>query len=454
MPFKQHSRQYDLIVFGATGYTGKLTAQHITTHLPTDLKWAVAGRSRDKLQRAVEDLKFLNPDRLQPSVEVCNLSDDDLTALAKKTLILITTVGPYHRYGEHAFKACAEQGTHYLDVTGEAVWVAKMIRKYESVARSSGAKMFPQIGIESAPPDLVTFALASVVRSQLSGAKVGPVTVSIHKFKSAPSGGTVATVLSIRESFSLPELQATFKPYALSPVPNPNRSATPKRSFLTKLTGLINLPILGLHTTALPSSTDRAIVQRSWGLYASGVVPGQPSYGPNFSFSEFMRTRSWTSGIMFHFTLIGFGLLFVIPQSLRNIVAKWLVKHGPGEGPDQELAKTTSELEYRGTAVPDVEGETKRGFCRAWYKGDAYYCEFTYPLSTPVGAYVQTNNRITVTGVLLAEAASSLLEDDDVASQLPGGVFTAACLGQPFIDRLDNAGFHFESKLVDKNDRL
>lgn len=182
MPSRKHGRQYDVVVLGATGYTGKFTAEMVATHLPTDFKWAVAGRSRQKLEQVVSKCKSLNPDRRQPEIEVCNLDDSELKQLAKKTAVLLTTIGPYGRYGEHAFKACAENGTHYADVTGEFAFVAKMIKKYEAVAKATGAIMFPQCAIESAPPDLLTWAMASTLRSKLS-TPVRDVTVSIHKLR-------------------------------------------------------------------------------------------------------------------------------------------------------------------------------------------------------------------------------------------------------------------------------
>ena len=116
------------------------------------------------------------------AIEICNLNDTDLAALAKKTTVLIATVGPYAQYGEHAFKACAENGTHYVDVTGEVPWVADMIKKYESKAKQSGAIMFPQIGIESAPPDLLTFTLVNMVKEKFS-APTAEVVVSVHEMK-------------------------------------------------------------------------------------------------------------------------------------------------------------------------------------------------------------------------------------------------------------------------------
>jgi short subunit dehydrogenase-like uncharacterized protein len=105
-----------------------------------------------------------------------------LSALAKKTRVLITTVGPYALYGEHAFKACAENGTHYLDVTGEVAYVADMINKYESTAKASGSIMIPQIGIDSAPADLVTWKLVDMIRRKFS-TPTAEVIVSVHELR-------------------------------------------------------------------------------------------------------------------------------------------------------------------------------------------------------------------------------------------------------------------------------
>jgi short subunit dehydrogenase-like uncharacterized protein len=105
---------------------------------------------------------------LNKEIEVCNVNDEELAAVAKKTFCLITTLGPYALFGEPAFKACAENGTHYLDCTGEVPFTLSMIKKYEAVAKASGACMFPQMGLESAPSDLLTWTLVSAIRSKLS----------------------------------------------------------------------------------------------------------------------------------------------------------------------------------------------------------------------------------------------------------------------------------------------
>ena len=132
-------RPYELVLLGATGYTGKLTAEHIATHLPTNLKWAIAGRNHAKLSAVLDELNPLNADRQPPDILTAELKPDDLDALAKKTKLMISTVGPYHKYGTPVVEACAKNGTHYLDCTGEAPWFRDMIKQYHETAKSNGA---------------------------------------------------------------------------------------------------------------------------------------------------------------------------------------------------------------------------------------------------------------------------------------------------------------------------
>ncbi|KAK4230877.1 Saccharopine dehydrogenase-domain-containing protein [Podospora fimiseda] len=423
---KNHSRQYDIVVFGATGYTGKYTAEYIAERLPTDLKWAIAGRSQTKLEEVLAHCKTTNPDRgtSYPSIEVCDLNDSDLSALAKKTFILIACVGPFCKLGEYAFKACAENGTHYLDVTGETPWVLRMINTYSSAAQKSGALLFPQFGIESAPPDLLTYSLASHLRTEHQ-AKTEDVIISIHTFNCGPSGGTLATVFSIADYVPLPDFVAAYKPYALSPKPNPAR--VPPPSLWTKLTGLITAPELGLLTTSVAHKTDAALVHRSWGL----LEGTDRAYGPKFSFREFMKTRNYLTGFGMHLGIVLLQIAIVTPF-IRRFLAGWVRQ--PGTGPDEETARR-DEIEYRGVAKGDVEDgkEKPEVVGKAWFRGrGAYYCDDDI-----------------VTGMLVAEGADTLLRDD-AASKLEGGVYTPAVLGQPLLDRLEKGGLHFETKTLEK----
>ncbi|KAI9166806.1 putative trans-acting enoyl reductase [Paramyrothecium foliicola] len=420
MAIKKHNRQYDLVVLGATGYTGRLTAYHIAQHLPTDLKWAVAGRSEAKLQRIVDECRSTNTDRLPPGIEVASIDDyDQLEQLAKKTCVLITTVGPYVLYGEQAFRACAETGTHYLDVTGEAPWVRRMIKKYEATAKETGALMFPQSGLESSPADLCTWALAQHIRENL-GVGTRDVNLSIHSLKSAPSGGTLATALVTFEQFSRGELVDAMKPYALSPIPHPE-PGRPPTSLTAKIFGSRQIPGLGHVTTSVAAWSNVPIVERSWGLLSEAPGRKHEFYGPNFRYAEHFRALGWLHAVLIHWALIIFAV-FLSLSPVRTLVRRFIYQ--PGQGPPLKQAKK-DKIEFRAVAVPDTkEPSKKQAFCRAWYEGSMYY----------------------LSGLFLAEAALTILEDD---LHLEGGVYTPACLGQGFLDRADAAGFNVVVKMLD-----
>lgn len=337
-----------------------------------------------------------------------------MAELSKKTTVLISTVGPYAKYGEHAFKACAENGTHYLDVTGEVPWVAKMIKKYEATAKANGSIMIPQIGIESAPADLITWSLTSLIRKELS-APTREVVVSLHELVGTPSGGTLATILDFLDSSTLQEIQAASRPYALSPIPGPKVQCN--KSLAEKILGVRSVPDLGTLTTSLGGAADKPIVQRSWGLLDG-------AYGPNFLFSEYMRTRNYFTGVLLHiaFTLAPLLLIF---KPVRMLIKKFVT--APGEGPDKNAQKK-ERVEYRAVATADLgAGLMKRAYSRAQYNGGMYY----------------------LTGVLLAEGALTILKDESKAKEMGGGVLTSATLGQNFVNRLGDSGFKIETKMLD-----
>ncbi|QUC19314.1 uncharacterized protein UV8b_03555 [Ustilaginoidea virens] len=422
MAIKEHGRQYDLVLLGASGYTGRLTAEHIATNLPSHLKWAVAGRSESKLNAVVAECQKLNSDRLPPSVEIAHVDDEaQLRALVQKAFVVITTVGPYCLYGEPIFKLCAETGTHYLDCTGEVPWVARMINKYEDTARKSGAIMIPQSGMESAPADLVTWSMAQHLRKHLN-APTKDAIVTIHKLSSKPSGGTLATLLVFFEHFPLKEIIEATKPYAFSPIPHTS-GARPRKSLLQRMLGVTSLPYLGRVTTSIAGTTDQAVVTRTWGLLHEVPSRKDEFYGPQFTWVEYFTARNWLHGVAVHFALAVGGFLLAFVPPFRSLVRRFVFQ--PGEGTGREgMAK--EEVEYRGTASPDVDDNPtgKQAFCRAWYHGSLY----------------------ALTGVFLAEGALTILEED---VQLGGGSFTPACLGKGYLDRLDGAGFKIDVQTVE-----
>ncbi|CAH0026888.1 unnamed protein product [Clonostachys rhizophaga] len=420
MSLNKHDRQYDLVVFGATGYTGKHTAEFITKNLPTNLKWAVAGRSQPKLQAVVDACRELVADREQPAIEIADVTDEaSIVALAKKTFIVISTAGPYSKYGETVFKACAENGTHYVDCTGEFPWVGNMITKYEKVAKASGALMFPQTGLESAPADLCSWAMAKCLRENLN-AQTGRVIMSIHTLRSSASGGTIASVLNVFETFSLKELQAATKPYACSPVPREGQGRF-QPGIMARIFGSRNIPDLGTVTTSPAGSTDAFIVERTWGLLSATPSRKAEFYGPNFTFEEYLRVRNWIQGVALHFFLTLGPALLLLSSFARSLLRR--VTHQPGQGSDRASA-TREEVEYRGTAEPDAKsGSGQKAFCRVRHFGGPY----------------------ALSGLLMAQVALTLLEED---VQLDGGIYTSACLGQGLIDRAAKAGFKIETEII------
>ena len=397
-------RQYEIIIYGATGYTGAYCAEHVVKSLPTDLKWAVAGRSGSKLEKLVTDIAALNPDRIKPGIEICSLSPEDLDAMTKKTKCLVSTVGPYHLYGTPVVEACAKNGTHYLDTTGEIPWVKQVIERYHDLARQNNAVIIPECGFESAPSDLLAYCLATYIRTNFS-ASTRTVTTSLHDISGSLSGGTALTILTILDSFSISEMQSAMKPYSLSSIKPSTR--TPPSPLLTRLLGVRKIPELGTLTTSVTGSTNSAIVQRTWGLMDNGDF-----YGQNFRYEEFMQVSSSITGAAFHFAFAVLPVFLLIPP------IRWILKKlipSPGQGPSVASSKT-SFVEMKALGVSDSKPE-KKALATLKFKGSMY----------------DLTARLVVEGALV-------LARGNVARLLGGGCMTPAMLGQGFVDRMAEAG--------------
>ena len=308
---------------------------------------------------------------LAVDIEVCNLDGPSLVSLAKSTFVLITTVGPFAKYGEHAFKACAENGTHYVDATGEVPWVAKMIKKYEASAKTSGAIMIPLCAVESVPSDLMTWALVDLNRSEF-GAETKEAVISFS-LKSRPSGGTLTTALTMFDEFTFSELKDAFTPFSISPVPHPG--PVPRPGIISMLTGLRTVPNLGLLTSSVTSSTNCATIGRSWGLMNTIPSRQKQAYGPKFAINEYMKARNYHIGVGMHLGLVFLGMVMAI-SPVRSLIKRFIYK--PGEGPTKEQA-SKDRIEYQAVAWPDVEagardikGAGKQAYGRASFDGSMY----------------------------------------------------------------------------------
>ncbi|KAL3473982.1 Saccharopine dehydrogenase-domain-containing protein [Aspergillus californicus] len=410
----QCSREFDIVVLGPTGYTGKFCSEHIVENLPTNLKWALAGRSLQKIEGVAQELKKLNPDRSEPEIVVVQLNKAELHTLAERTKVLINCVGPYHLYSTPVVEACANTGTHYLDATGETPWVKQTIDQYHETAKSNGAIIIHCVGVESAPADMLAWAVVKAVRETLS-CHTREITGEIYELKSSgPSGGTLSTVLTCIENFSKTELLNSTQPFSLAASQPPKD--IPSESIMEKVLGVRAIRALGTVTSSPSAFCDITIVHRS-----STLMP--EFYGPRFHFRQFLHVRNTFVGILLHYAfLIGTSLLLLAP-------IRWLVKkviYAPGSGPTLESGRN-DRLEYRAIATPD-QNTSKRVLGKLTHEGSMYH----------------------YTGLLMAEAAMVILENEEKVKRVSrSGIVTSAVLGQEYLDRLDKVGCHVETKVLE-----
>ena len=205
--------EFDVIVFGATGYTGRLVAEHLHKH--ADVAWAMAGRSKDKLAAvraeigAPESLPLIVADANDPA---------SLEAMCKRAKVIISTAGPYQLYGSNLVAACAKTGTDYVDLTGESHWIAQMIAAHEGEAKKSGARLVFSCGFDSIPFDLGVYFAEEQAKKKF-GAYAPRVRGRIRDMRGGLSGGTLAsgqaTIAAARKDHAIMGVLAN--PFALTP---------------------------------------------------------------------------------------------------------------------------------------------------------------------------------------------------------------------------------------------
>ena len=217
------AREFDIVVWGASGFTGKLTAEYLLARhgVGRDLRWAIAGRNADKLAQVREELGAESNEPIAQLPILVGDSGDDafLTALARRTRVVCTTVGPYARYGSGLVAACAANGTDYCDLTGEVHWMQRMIATHEAAARASGARIVFNCGFDCIPSDLGAWFMQREMRRR-HGVPCRRVQYRVQGFSGGASGGTVASMLTMLEEAERDPsiMQAMNDPYALNPV--------------------------------------------------------------------------------------------------------------------------------------------------------------------------------------------------------------------------------------------
>ena len=210
-------KEFDLIVYGASGFTGRLVAEYLAKQYDhdKDLKWAMAGRSAEKLAAVRDEIGAPTDTPL-----VVADSDDpaSIDTMVRRAKVMITTVGPYQIYGDDLVAACAKAGTDYVDLCGEPAWMRKMIDAHQETAEKSGARIVLSCGFDSIPFDLGVYYLQEKAREQFGG-PCSEVKGRVRKMKGTFSGGTAASLkATMAAAFKDPSVIELLKsPFALTP---------------------------------------------------------------------------------------------------------------------------------------------------------------------------------------------------------------------------------------------
>ena len=276
---------YDLVVFGATGFVGRILCDYLLDQVDVDssVKWAVAGRSTNKLETLVAELGT-RADGL-PHLAADATDETSLRALCAQTRVVISTVGPYALHGELLVKVCADTGTDYCDLTGEPQWVRQMIERYQAAAQASGAHIVHCCGFDSVPSDLGVYYLQQQAKQRF-GQPCDRIKMRVKTVKGGVSGGTVASGINIiKEARFSPELrQELGNPYSLCPE-NPSSVTHPP----TLVPVQYDPDFQEWMSPFVMAAINTRIVLRSNALL-------EYSYGKNFQYDEAVLTGSKVKG--------------------------------------------------------------------------------------------------------------------------------------------------------------
>ncbi len=305
------SAKFDIVVYGATGFTGQLVAEYLAAHYKNDkqLKWAMAGRSLDKL-KSVRDAIGAPADT--PLI-VADASDAaSLKAMAEQTMSVITTVGPYQLYGEELLAACVATGTDYFDLCGEPIWMRQMIDKYEADAKDSGARIVFSCGFDSVPFELGTFFVQEEAK-RVFGAPAARVKGRVRDMRGTLSGGTAA---SAKATFD-----AVAKDISLVAILNDPFALTPGFTGPKQPRG--NKPLLEDDLQSWAAPFMMALINTR-NVHRSNMLMGFP-YGQDFVYDEMVLTGPGERG----------------EANAKRVMAANAEKTGPsapkpGEGPSKE----------------------------------------------------------------------------------------------------------------------
>ena len=305
------SKKYKIVIFGATGFTGELCAKFMSERY-SEIPMAIAGRSQEKLEKikAKHNLSF-------PIIVADAFDVDALDKMCKDAEVVLSTAGPYHKYGSDLLGACVKNGCHYVDITGESFWIKDMIEKHHTEAGEKGLRIINACGFDSAPSDLGVFYAINQVVGNVKSVQC------FQAWKGEASGGTMETMFS---SMDAKLAKGGLGKFSLNPKNSISENQKKNTSDKIKVQ---KIPHLGGWTgpfvMALPNTR---VVRRSAAL--SKTVGKY--YGDDFVYSEGAYYSKKSAAKKVTFMTIALGLIIVSP--LRKLLRGFFRK--PGEGPSQE----------------------------------------------------------------------------------------------------------------------
>jgi short subunit dehydrogenase-like uncharacterized protein len=403
--------KFDIIIFGATSFVGQILTKYMLAQFAVEgeLKWAIAGRSQSKLNELKLSLGIAGETL---DLIVADAADEDsLHSLCSATRVVISTVGPYALYGEPLVKTCVALGTDYCDLTGEVQWIAKMLERYEDLAKISGARIVNSCGFDSVPSDLGVYFLQQHAKQKF-GETCSSIKMRVKKMKGAASGGTVASMTNIfKEVASNPTLRKILaNPYAICPPDHGNKSRQNN----------MNRPQYDNDFNSWVAPFVMAVINTRIVHRSNALL--EVSYSPHFEYNEAMLTGKGLigSGIAagVGMGLSSFAVAAVIPPTRWAMERFMLPK--PGEGP-------SLDAQEKGFYDLRFYGKTD--------SGQEIRCKVTGDQDPGYGS----------TAKMLGQAAACLVQDIS-KKDVPGGFWTPASIfGTKLITRLENhAGLTFE----------
>ena len=392
MPATVHRapKVYDLVLFGATGFTGELAARYLDSTYGPELNWAIAGRNGDKLEVLKQSL-----DR-KPAVLIADVArPSSLVEMAKQCRVVASTVGPYIKYGEPVVQACVAGMADYLDITGEPEFVDQMIQRYHAPAKQAGIRLVHCCGFDSIPHDLGAYLTVKELNSN------APIHVQAFvKTRGAFSGGTWTSAVNAMGNFR--EYQKERRSRPPPPWNADGRSAKVEKMTVHRRKGT------GSWAAPLPTIDPQIVVRSARAL---------PIYGPKFRYGHYASVKTLRYLVGGAALVTGMFALAQIKPT-RDLLLK---AKGSGEGPTKEKrAKSWFEVTLIGTAGKQVVETTVRG-------GDPGYDE---------------------TAKMLSEAALCLVNDRKRLSPHYGNVTTAQVMGDVLLKRLRARGMEFSAKRI------